>query len=178
MSGAGPLAHELPSRPPRPTPIQRGLGDMNSTFKPALLMMGGRIMGFATTLFIPVVLVRVFNQTEFGNYRQIFLIYGTLFGLAQFGMAESLYYFVPLAPDQAGRYAANALLVLSAAGLVGLGLLVWQAPAIAHLLGDDALSSYVPYVGIYLCLTIMSAVLEIVMTSRKRFFATASAYAA
>ncbi|HEX9443862.1 MAG TPA: oligosaccharide flippase family protein, partial [Candidatus Binatia bacterium] len=51
------------------------------------------------------------------------------------------------------------------------------APAIAHLLGNDALSSYVPYVGIYLCLTIMSAVLEIVMTSRKRFFATASAYA-
>src|SRR5258705_4297854 len=47
----------------------------------------------------------------------------------------------------------------------------------ANLRGTDEFSAYVAYVGMYLCLTIMSAVLEIVMTSRNRFFATASAYA-
>ena len=49
-----------------------------------------------------MLLVRTFNQAEFGTYKQLFLIYGTLYGLAQFGMAESLYYFVPRKPQEAG----------------------------------------------------------------------------
>ena len=34
-------------------------------------------------------------RAEFGTYKQLFLIYATLFGVAQLGMAESLYYFIP-----------------------------------------------------------------------------------
>lgn len=150
---------------------------MKSTFKPALLLMGGRLVAFATTFFIPVVLVRVFDQTEFGTYKQLFLVYATLFSLTQIGMAESLYYFLPLAPHKGGRYAANALVVLTGAGLFALALLYRESPRIAGLLGNGALAPYIPYVGVYLLLTVVSVVLEIVMTSRKRFFATASAYA-
>jgi O-antigen/teichoic acid export membrane protein len=150
---------------------------MDSTFKPALLLMAGRVMAFAVTFFIPVVLVRVFDQAEFGTYKQLFLIYATLFGVAQIGMAESLFYFLPSEREKGGRYAANSIVVLTAAGLVCLGLLILGAPRIAQLLGNSALTSYIPYVGFFLLLTMASAVLEIVMTSRKRFLLTASAYA-
>ena len=67
--------------------------------KPALLLVVGRTIGFAASFIIPVLLVRTFNQAEFGTYKQLFLIYGTLYGLAQLGMAESLYYFVPKRPQ-------------------------------------------------------------------------------
>jgi len=151
--------------------------DMKSTFKPALLLMSGRMVAFATTFFIPVILVRVFDQTEFGTYKQIFLVYATLFGLLQFGMAESLYYFLPLTPEKSGEYTANALVILIIGGALGLGLLSWKAADITHWLGNPALVAYLPAIGVYLLLTVASAVLEIVMTSRKRFFATASTYA-
>src|SRR3954468_20271862 len=156
---------------------QKVPASMNSTFKPALLLMAGRVIGFVTTFFIPVVLVRIFDQTEFGTYKQIFLIYGTVFGLAQFGMAESLYYFLPLVPQKAGRYAANSLISLLATGFVAMGLLVWNTPAIAKLVGNPELSHYMVYVATYVMLMLASVNLEIIMTARKRFFATASAYA-
>ena len=82
--------------------------------KPAFLLVVGRTIGFAASFIIPVLLVRTFNQAEFGTYKQLFLIYGTLYGLAQFGMAESLYYFVPRKPQEAGPYIANTLITLAA----------------------------------------------------------------
>lgn len=135
------------------------------------------MVAFATTFFIPVVLVRVFDQAEFGTYKQIFLIYTTLYLVAQFGMAESLYYFLPMEPAKGGRYVANSVLGLMLAGLVCLGLLQLATPKIAQWLANDALVPYIPYVGIYLLLTMIAAVLEIVMTSRKRFFLTAATFA-
>lgn len=150
---------------------------MQSTFKPALLLMAGRMVAFVTTFFIPVVLVRIFDQTEYGTYKQIFLIYSTLYLVAQFGMAESLYYFLPMEPSRGGRYVANSVIALMLAGLVFLGVMQAEAQAIARWLANDELVSYIPYVGTYLLLMIISAVLEIVMTARKRFVSTAVTFA-
>ena len=86
---------------------------MKSTLKPTLLLMCGRSAAFAVTFLIPVVLVRTFDQAAFGTYKQLFLIYGTLFSIAQFGMAESLYYFLPNNPKAAGRFGANSTVILA-----------------------------------------------------------------
>jgi O-antigen/teichoic acid export membrane protein len=150
---------------------------MKSTFKPALLLMAGRMVAFATTFFVPIVLVRIFDQTEFGTYKQLFLIYGTLFTIVPCGMAESLFYFIPLAPEKGGRYAANSMIILTLLGLVCLWVLYYKAPYIARLLGNAALAPYIPWVGAFVMLSVMSAVLEIIMTSRKEFFLAASTYA-
>ena len=80
-------------------------------------------MGFLATFFIPVVLVRVFDPVDFGTYRQLFLIFTTVFYAAQFGMAESLYYFMPLNPAQSSRYVVNSIVALAAAGVVCLALI-------------------------------------------------------
>ena len=79
--------------------------------------MSGRMVAFAATFFVPVVLARILSQAEFGTYKQLFLLYGTLYYIAQLGMAESLFYFLPSASRQAGRYVANAMLFLTVTGL-------------------------------------------------------------
>ncbi|MBI2358862.1 MAG: oligosaccharide flippase family protein [Deltaproteobacteria bacterium] len=150
---------------------------MESTFKPALLLGSGRVLAFAATFFIPIVLVRVFDQAEFGTYKQIFLIFFTLYGLVQFGMAESLFYFLPLAPKKGGRYVLNAILALAAAGLVFLGLLEISREKVASLLSNADLARHMTLLGIYLLLMAISAVLEIVMISRKRYLWATFSYA-
>ena len=89
---------------------------MDTTVKPAAVLMSGRMIGIAVAFAIPVALARLFDQSEFGTYKQLFLVNATLYGIMQCGMAESLFYFVPSDPRRAGRYAMNALVVL--AGLV------------------------------------------------------------
>jgi O-antigen/teichoic acid export membrane protein len=150
---------------------------MESGFRPALLLMAGRAAGCAASFVIPVVLVRIFDQAEFGAYKQLFLVAATLSGIAQVGMAESLFYFVPLRPREAGRCVLNAVLVLAAAGTLCLALL-WQfGDPLARALGNEGLARFLPAVGLYLLLTLMATVLEIVLTARRRYVAASCAYA-
>ena len=105
-----------------PIPIQRN----DSVFRPALLLMCGRTLAFAATFFIPVVLARIFDPAQFGTYKQLFLVYSTINLIAQVGMASSLYYFVPRAAHEAGRFVANSLVFLGTAGLVCFGVPYWR----------------------------------------------------
>ena len=152
--------------------------DSESVFRPALLLMSGRALGFVAAFAIPMVLVRIFDQSEFGTYKQLFLIFSTLFGIAQVGMAESLFYFLPAAPARCGRFVLNAMFALGAAGCVCL-LALWTGERlIAEWLNNTALTGYLPLIGVYLLLMLMAAVLEIVMTARKCHLAASFTYAA
>ena len=140
--------------------------------------MSGRSVGFAVTFFIPVVLVRLLDQTDFGTYKQIFLIAGTLYVVGQLGMAESLFYFLPLSPRQGARFVANSLLALVLGGFGSLAVLELGGGAVSRWLSNGALSRYAPAVGVYLVFMQVSAVLEIVMISRKRYAWASYAYVA
>jgi O-antigen/teichoic acid export membrane protein len=118
---------------------------------------------------IPMILVRTFNQAEFGSYKQLFLIYGTLFSLMQFGMAESLYYFMPKEPQAGGRFVLNSALLLGGLGATTAIVVAWQATRIAAWLHNPELAPLLPWLGLYAGLTLPGAALDITMISRKRF---------
>jgi O-antigen/teichoic acid export membrane protein len=147
-----------------------------SFFSPAMVIVVGRSAGLVAAFCIPLVLARVFDQTEFGTYKQLFLIYGTLFGLAQFGMAESLYYFVPRQPQAAGRQIANAMASLALAGVACLGLLFFGRHLIARWMANPQLADYLLPLGVMLAMMLTAAVYEIVLISRKAHVAAARAY--
>lgn len=146
-------------------------------FRPALVLMAGRFLGFLAAFAIPMVLARMFALTEFGTYKQLFLVFGTLFGIAQLGMAESLYYFLPFETTRSGRFVFNTLVLSGAAGLAVL-VLLWLAQApVAALLNNVRLAGYLPLIGLYLLLTLPAVVLEIVMTVCKQHFVASCTYA-
>ena len=149
----------------------------DSLFKPAVVLMSGRALGFLATFALPVVLARTLDLAEFGTYKQLFLIYSTLYCIGQLGMAESLFFFLPGAPRQGGRYALNAMLAGALAGVACLALLWLLEPAIAVALNNPALAGLLPLVGTFLLLMLLSAVLEIVMTARKRHLQASATYA-
>lgn len=147
-------------------------------FRPVMVLMSGRLLGFVAAFFIPVVLARAFDQHDFGTYKQLFLVHATLFGFAQLGMAESLYYFLPAAARRSGAFIVNALLVMGTAGLLCALALWWQADAIAALLNNPDLAPFLPMVGIYLLLILLGLVLEIVLTVRRHHLGASMSYAA
>jgi len=147
-----------------------------SVFKPALLLMSGRTLAFLATFFIPVVLTRIFDPGQFGTYKQLFLVYSTVFFTAQLGMATSLFYFLPSAPLDAGRYVANSLAFLAAAGMVGFGVLVVAAPQVGRSMSNGALTQYLPWIGLYLLLMMLSAALEIVLIARRKYLWASASY--
>ncbi len=162
-----PIVHQMAHQQP-----------LEALFRPALMLMSGRFLGFVAAFAIPIVLVRIFDQTEFGSYKQIFLIFGTVFGIAQVGMAESLYYFLPSETRRSGGFVFNTLAVLGMFGMISLGALWFWRAEVAELLNNPGLAAYIPLLGVYLLFMLIAVVLEIVMTVRRQHLAASCAYAA
>ena len=144
---------------------------------PAFLLVVGRTVGLIATFAIGPLFARMFEVAEIGTYRTFFLLYATIFGLAQIGMAESLYYFIPRAAGNIGRYVCNAALSLLAAGLASLALLVGFSDEIAAYFKNPAVLDILVPLGLYLTLMLVGTVLEITMISRKQHMSAALTYA-
>lgn len=149
----------------------------DSIFKPALLLMSGRALAFAATFLIPVALTRIFDPAQFGTYKQLFLIFSTVFLIAQLGMASSLYYFLPLGRSDAGRYVANSMAFLGVTGLICWGAITVASPKLAQWMSNGDLAVNLPWIGLYLFLMMLSTTFEIVLISRSRYFWASVSYA-
>jgi O-antigen/teichoic acid export membrane protein len=146
--------------------------------RPAVSIVIGRSIGFVAAFAIPIALSRILDQAEFGTYKQLFLIYATLFGMAQLGIAESLYYFIPRDSHHAGQHIANAVVTLAASGVACLTLLMLSSSAIAGWLANPQITAGLLPLGVFLCLTLVTAPFEIVLVSRGRYNGAALTYAA
>lgn len=142
----------------------------------AFELTAGRTFGFAVSFAIPLVLVRVLDQQDFGIYKYLFLISTTL-SVLQLGLAESLYYFVPRAKEAAGRVIANAAVMLLGIGSLVVALaLTWPGP-MAELAGAPGIRGYLPELAIFLAGVLLSMPLEIAMVSRRKVRTAALTYA-
>jgi O-antigen/teichoic acid export membrane protein len=145
--------------------------------RPATLLVAGRSIGLATSFAIGIIFARVFDPAEFGTYKQFFLVFATLYGLVQLGLAESLYYFVPRRTEDTGRYVANAMVGLGIAGGLCFALLYAARFVVANWFSNIELADYMGLLGLFLALTLVTTVFEIVMVSRKRHMLAAITYA-
>ena len=128
----------------------------------------GRAMAFALTFAVPLVLVRIFTPELFGLYKQLFLIYSTFTAMLTFGFSASLFYFLPKYPAERNAYVFQTLLVLSTVGVLGGALLFIFRESIALGLNNPALSSYMPYLAIFIVLSLVSELLETLMLTLKQ----------
>jgi len=130
---------------------------------------------FAITFLTPVILVRLFSQTDFGTYKQFFLVTSTpyLIGCA---FSESLFYFLPKDPDRSARYLINTMAMLAATGVICAIAILLNAGRIAHFMSNTALESYAAVMGFYLLFMLVGTVLEITMISRKKYALAAGTY--
>jgi O-antigen/teichoic acid export membrane protein len=145
---------------------------------PAVRLVAGRVIGGVVSFAIPVVLARVLLPMAFGTYKQLFLIYMTLYGVAQLGAAESLYYFVPRKPDDAPRSISNSVATLALVGSLCLIVLVAERDRVAAWMGNPAIAAELPVLALFLTLTLISAAFEIVIVSRNEPAKAAMVYAA
>lgn len=133
-----------------------------------VVLLGGRVLAYGVTMAIPLVLVRTMTPELFGTYKQLFLVFATLWAVLQLGLAESLYYFLPKEPHAKVAFVGHTLLVLSVVGGAAcLGL--WAGRGVfAAALHNPGLASHLPILGMYLWLMLPSYLLETVMIIERR----------
>jgi len=136
--------------------------------KQMFILFLGKGGGFVLTLAIPLVLVRIFDTTQFGVYRQIVLIQGTLLAVLSFGIPASLYYFLPREVSNRGRYISQTVLLLAGIGLFACTMLSLFRREIATLLNSPDMNEYAPYIGVLAAASLLAVILEVIMVATKR----------
>ena len=82
-------------------------------------------LGIANTIdygiqfLLPIILVRCLDPVDFGHYRMLWLVMGTVMGMVTMSLPTSLYYFLPrLSAERKRLFINQTLLVHLCAGLV------------------------------------------------------------
>ncbi len=126
-----------------------------------------RMLGYAIVVAVPIVVVRVLDQSTFGNYKQLFLIAETLVSLFTIGLPASLWYLVPRAPQYAQRLFVQTSLILGGLGAVGAAVLLLAGPWVGRLF-DAPLDPYFGWLSLYVALAIPGSLLYVTLMIDRR----------
>lgn len=149
---------------------------------PSLLTRAGpliaaRLVSACITLFIPLVLARMMPQAEYGTYKLLFLLAATAAHILPCGVSQSLYFFVPRAPEPR-VYFAQTLAFMVGAGALGALALAASGPLLATALSTPALAEHRLELAAYTGLLVAALPLEVSITSQGRTRLAAATYLA
>lgn len=141
--------------------------------KQAMTLVLARGISFLVTMTIPLILVRYLTQTEFGSYKQTILLYTTAISLLPWGMAQSLYYFIPQNPKDRASYLGNTFLFLISVATLALVGFIFFGSHLQRYFHSAELASNSAMIGVFIFFTIASLHWEIVLVSENRASAAA-----
>lgn len=126
-----------------------------------LSLMLGKSLAFVFGFALPLVLVRVLSQTEFGLFKQAFLVVGTASTILPLGFSMSAYYFLPRDSERKGPIVLNIMLFNFLVGSLALIVLILRPGLIGTLFNSPALVPYAPLIGLLILIWVLSSLLEI-----------------
>ena len=133
----------------------------SSLTKRAFWLMFAKTLGFALTFILPPLLVRRLTQTEYGLFKQIFLVVGTAITVLPLGFGMSAYYFLPREDERRrAQVVFNVLLFSTTVGGLGCLALVLFPGLLGHIFSDATLVEYGPLTGVVIFFWVVSSFLE------------------
>ncbi|HKG14625.1 MAG TPA: oligosaccharide flippase family protein [Pyrinomonadaceae bacterium] len=134
----------------------------------AFWLMFAKTLGFAFTFLLPPLLVRRLSQTDYGLFKQIFLVVNTAMTVLPLGFGMSAYYFLP---REDGRRRAqvvlNILLFSTAVGALGALALALRPSMLVSLFNDAAFADYARLTGALVFFWVVSSFLETVAVANQ-----------
>jgi len=126
----------------------------------AALLTASRSVGQVLNALAAILIVRTLTQFDYGDYRQLILLFSTLIAVGDLGFIQGLYQFVPREHQKAGLFLGQALLiVLTTAATVSGGLLFFSQ-SVSNFFGNPQLTSEMAPLAAYVSLHMLTQVLE------------------
>ncbi|HET9735273.1 MAG TPA: oligosaccharide flippase family protein [Burkholderiales bacterium] len=133
----------------------------------ALLLGAANAFDVALQFLLPVVLVRCLDAEAFGEYRLLWLVAGTVLGVATLAMPQSLYYYLPRSDATAKRlYVNQTLAFLAIAGLAA----AWAVSSWNPLLPEKLrlLARHELILPAFIVLWVVASLLDMLPTAEER----------
>lgn len=126
-------------------------------------LLAAKIIGFAFSFMLPLVIVRYLTQREVGHYREAFQIIMNATTILPLGISMSAYYFLAReTPERRGASVLNILLFNFVVGGLACLFLNLYPQSIGNIFRSEELTSLAPKIGIVIWIWIFSTFLETV----------------
>ncbi len=139
-----------------------------SLTKMAGIIMLGKIVAVIVSVLTPIFIIRIFNQEDFGLYKQAFLIAITFVPILGFGLGQNVYYFFPYKPKKHKAIVLNILLIYSVIGIFTFLLFVFYPSIILSIFKEKKIVDFIPWIGVYIIITLLSSFFEDVAIANKK----------
>lgn len=133
----------------------------------ALWLLIAKIIAFALSIALPLLLVRRLSQEEFGLYKQAFLIVGTSLALLPLGFQMSAFYFLPRETERKGQIIFNILLFHLMMGALGALVLLLFPRLLGTIFHSSALVGDAPIIASVIFFWVFSSYLEAVSVAHQ-----------
>ncbi len=131
----------------------------------AFWLTASKLIAALLNIGLPILLVRLMAQTEYGVYKEAFLFVGTATSMATFGVGMSAFYFMPRYPERGGQIAMNILVYNFIAGWIPLIVLAFDPQILTTLFRTSALAPLAMLLGILVLVTLTSSLVQQVPTA-------------
>ncbi len=144
------------------SPLAEFLAPSRSLTRSVFWLLVAKTLAYLFSFALPILLVREMTQTDFGLYKQVFLIAKTLGAVLPLGFAMSAFYFLPHESRRKGEVAFNILIFHVVVGLIPCVLFTLKPGLLATLFQSPELVRYAPVVGPVILFSMASSFLEFV----------------
>lgn len=124
-----------------------------------------KVIGALINIALPIVLVRLMSQADYGVYKQIFLFSATTVSISTLGVGMSVYYYLPRYPERGGQIVLNILLYNLIAGSVPLLILLFSPAVLGNVFHVPKLEPYAVPLGLIILLTLPATFLYHIPTA-------------
>ena len=129
----------------------------------AVWLIAAKTLAFASSFLLPVILVRQMNLTEFGLYKQAFLITGTVVTIFPLGFAMSAFYFLPRESARKGEVVFNILLVYLLVGTLSWLIFTLAPGLLLKIFNSAEIAKYGWLIGLATLFLLASSFVEYVV---------------
>lgn len=125
-------------------------------------LLAAKLVGFAFSFALPLLIVRYLSQAEVGHYREAFQVITNAIIILPLGFSMSVYYYLARDAGRRGQAIFNILLFNFVVGGLACLFLFLYPESIGNIFRSDEITALAPRIGIVIWIWIFAAFLEIV----------------
>ena len=144
----------------------------------AAWIMFAKLMALAFNIALPFLVVRKLSQSNFGLYKQAFLVVSTSIAMLPLGFSMTAFYFLPRERENRAAIVSNILIFNVAVGALALAFMLFFPQLLAELLVNDQAAAQdpqvrarivalAPLIGAVILTWLVSAFLELIAVANQ-----------
>lgn len=129
--------------------------------------MFAKVVGFALSFLLPLLIVRYLTQEKVGVYRQAFQVIINAVTILPLGFSMSAFYFLSREKERRGLAIFNILIFNFVVGGLACAVLFLKPEFLGNLFHSEEMTALAPKIGIVIWLWIFSLFLEVVAVANQ-----------